>query len=265
MKDGLNSLVNHNQCAFIQGRQIHDNIIIAQELLKGYNRNSGPKRCSLKIDIAKAYDNITWEFLINVLIMFCFHDKWLTRLSLALQQLLSPSVLMVKSMVILKCQWELTRGRAKVAWKTICQPKHQGGLGLKELDVWNETLLTKHLWNIATKKESLRVKWVNIVKLRGKSVWEIDIDKNDSWFWKNLIGLRDKVRPHIIHKISNGQETSVWYDRGPLCNFISRRNIYEANMLSQMKVAELVNNREWLWPSDWVDKFPELKHIPTPC
>ncbi|GKA52278.1 RNA-directed DNA polymerase, eukaryota, reverse transcriptase zinc-binding domain protein [Tanacetum coccineum] len=75
MKDGLNSLVNHNQCAFIQGRQIHDNIIIAQELLKCYNRNSVPKICSLKIDIAKAYDNMTWEYLINVLIMFCFHDK----------------------------------------------------------------------------------------------------------------------------------------------------------------------------------------------
>ncbi|GJU57113.1 RNA-directed DNA polymerase, eukaryota, reverse transcriptase zinc-binding domain protein [Tanacetum coccineum] len=176
--DGLNSLVNHNQCAFIQGRQIHDNIIIAQELLKGYNRNSGPKRCSLKIDIAKAYDNMTWEYLINITNL-CFADDLLV---LCHGDVDYMGVIKKSLSDFNKCQWELTRGRAKVAWKTMCQPKHQGGLGLKELGVWNETLLTKHLWNIATKKEILWVKWVNIVKLRGKSVWEIDIDKNESRF-----------------------------------------------------------------------------------
>ncbi|GKB06930.1 hypothetical protein Tco_0835163 [Tanacetum coccineum] len=37
-------------------RFIQDNILITQELLKGYDRKSGPSRCCMKIDIAKAYD-----------------------------------------------------------------------------------------------------------------------------------------------------------------------------------------------------------------
>ncbi|GKD80902.1 hypothetical protein Tco_1347741, partial [Tanacetum coccineum] len=44
--------------AFNVRRSIQDNILLTQELLKGYNRKGGPKRCSLKIDIAKAYDTV---------------------------------------------------------------------------------------------------------------------------------------------------------------------------------------------------------------
>ncbi|GJR87832.1 hypothetical protein Tco_0211843 [Tanacetum coccineum] len=45
------------------------------ELLKGYNRKGGPKICSLKINIAKAYDTVNWDFLREILIRFGFHRK----------------------------------------------------------------------------------------------------------------------------------------------------------------------------------------------
>ncbi|GJX61978.1 RNA-directed DNA polymerase, eukaryota, reverse transcriptase zinc-binding domain protein [Tanacetum coccineum] len=56
IKDSLNKLVNLNQSDFIQGRNIHDNILLTQELLKRYNRKGGVRRCSL--NIAKAYDTV---------------------------------------------------------------------------------------------------------------------------------------------------------------------------------------------------------------
>ncbi|GKA19790.1 RNA-directed DNA polymerase, eukaryota, reverse transcriptase zinc-binding domain protein [Tanacetum coccineum] len=67
--------MNLNQSAFVPGRLIQDNILITQELLKGYNRKQGPQRCALKIDIAKAYDTVNWSFLKQTLIHFGFHEK----------------------------------------------------------------------------------------------------------------------------------------------------------------------------------------------
>ena len=55
-------------------------------------------------------------------------------------------------------QGDLVKGIAKVAWDVICTPKDQGGLGIKNLQKWNEVLLVKHLWNLAAKKDSLWVK-----------------------------------------------------------------------------------------------------------
>ncbi|GJS68512.1 RNA-directed DNA polymerase, eukaryota, reverse transcriptase zinc-binding domain protein [Tanacetum coccineum] len=74
-----------------------------------------------------------------------------------------------------------TKGRPKVALKKVCSFKQKGGLGLKDLGVWNKAMIVKHLWHIVTDKESLKVKWVNAEKLKGRSLWEIEENKNDSW------------------------------------------------------------------------------------
>ncbi|GJS56143.1 RNA-directed DNA polymerase, eukaryota, reverse transcriptase zinc-binding domain protein, partial [Tanacetum coccineum] len=57
---------------------------------------------------------------------------------------------------------DAAKGIASVAWKEVCRPKDEGGLGLKSLKVMNHALMVKHLWNIASKKDSLWVKWLNV-------------------------------------------------------------------------------------------------------
>ncbi|GKA73603.1 RNA-directed DNA polymerase, eukaryota, reverse transcriptase zinc-binding domain protein [Tanacetum coccineum] len=75
IKKFLGKLVSQNQSAFIPNRQIQGNILISQELLKGYGRKNGPKRVALKIDLQKAYDPVNWSFLEVVLKGFGFHKK----------------------------------------------------------------------------------------------------------------------------------------------------------------------------------------------
>ncbi|GJV62999.1 RNA-directed DNA polymerase, eukaryota, reverse transcriptase zinc-binding domain protein [Tanacetum coccineum] len=50
-----------------------------------------------------------------------------------------------------------------------------------------------------SKKDSLWVKWVTIVKLKGRSVWEMEKHNNDSWMWKSLLDLRSKVSQMRIY------------------------------------------------------------------
>nr|GEW11033.1 RNA-directed DNA polymerase, eukaryota, reverse transcriptase zinc-binding domain protein [Tanacetum cinerariifolium] len=53
------------------------------------------------------------------------------------------------------CQRELSKGKSKVAWKQVWKTKEEGGLGIKDLSLWNEVLMSKNLWNVATMKESI--------------------------------------------------------------------------------------------------------------
>ncbi|KAJ9535960.1 hypothetical protein OSB04_un000878 [Centaurea solstitialis] len=63
MKPYLSQLIGPDQSAFIPGRRISDNILMAHELVAGYQRNSGRPRCAFKIDLRKAGDLASVEVL----------------------------------------------------------------------------------------------------------------------------------------------------------------------------------------------------------
>ncbi|KAK1584321.1 hypothetical protein Q3G72_031946 [Acer saccharum] len=64
----LPKVVSPNQVAFIPGRQIQDNIVVAQEVLHKFKIMKGKKGfVAWKIDFAKAYDKLQWSFICNVL------------------------------------------------------------------------------------------------------------------------------------------------------------------------------------------------------
>ncbi|GKE36472.1 sugar transport protein 13, partial [Tanacetum coccineum] len=72
VKGVLNSLVSSCQSAFIPSRQISDNILLTQELMRNYHRKGGPPKVAFKIDINKAYDFVDWGFLRQCLLFFGF-------------------------------------------------------------------------------------------------------------------------------------------------------------------------------------------------
>ncbi|GJW51000.1 hypothetical protein Tco_0092351 [Tanacetum coccineum] len=152
---------------------------------------------------------------------------------------------------------ELTKGKAKVSWDSICKLKDQGGLGIKNLQEWNEVLLIKQLWNVVSKKSTLWVKWVNSENLKGRSIWEVNATANSSAGLKEILRLSDKIRKHVLWKIGDGNSVNAWYDnwdvRGPLCEVVTTREIYKARMNIDTTVDELVAKENRNWPDGWVD------------
>ncbi|GJX63923.1 hypothetical protein Tco_0296823 [Tanacetum coccineum] len=104
------------------------------------------------------------------------------------------------------CNGEYKRGKAKVAWVDICLPKKEGGLGLRSLEIFNLALMTTHIWNIVSNKESLWVRWINTYKLRGRTLWDVQPSANMSYGWRKLLQLREHVKPFFWSCIGNGRD-----------------------------------------------------------
>ncbi|XP_038996102.1 uncharacterized protein LOC120120551 [Hibiscus syriacus] len=68
-------IIGDSQFAFIAGRQILDCSLIANETIDfvSKSRHSG---VAFKIDFHKAYDTISWEFLLQILKKCGFREKW---------------------------------------------------------------------------------------------------------------------------------------------------------------------------------------------
>ena len=67
------------QSAFIPGRLITDNALMAFECIHAIQSNS-PERasyCAYKLDMAKAYDRVDWRYLEGVLTNLGFHSTWI--------------------------------------------------------------------------------------------------------------------------------------------------------------------------------------------
>jgi hypothetical protein len=71
----LDDLVMKNQSAFIRGRRIHDNFRQLQLVCKAIDARRTPA-VPLKIDIAKAFDTVSWTFLLDVLRHMGFGQRW---------------------------------------------------------------------------------------------------------------------------------------------------------------------------------------------
>ncbi|WVZ53544.1 hypothetical protein U9M48_004470, partial [Paspalum notatum var. saurae] len=67
-----------NQNAFVPGRLITDNALIAFECIHAIQEDGSNRSeyCAYKLDLAKAYDRVDWGYLEQVLVNLGFHRNW---------------------------------------------------------------------------------------------------------------------------------------------------------------------------------------------
>ncbi|KAF5447348.1 hypothetical protein F2P56_032905 [Juglans regia] len=78
LKSILPDIISSTQSAFVPGRLISDNLIVAFEALHTMHSRLGGKEglMALKLDMSKAYDRIEWQFLKEVMLKMGFATEW---------------------------------------------------------------------------------------------------------------------------------------------------------------------------------------------
>ncbi|XP_027167230.1 uncharacterized protein LOC113767361 [Coffea eugenioides] len=77
----LLSIISPQQSGFVKSKQIFDNFLLAQELVSDIRRKNKGGNVVLNLDTAKAYDRVSWPFLLQVLRRFGFDKVWIDMIS----------------------------------------------------------------------------------------------------------------------------------------------------------------------------------------
>ncbi|CAM8900096.1 unnamed protein product [Rhodiola kirilowii] len=82
LKEALNDCVSETQSAFVPGRLITDNILIAHEFINHMRTRADNSAgyCCIKVDMSKAYDRVEWGFLEDIQRRMGFPDTWIKKI-----------------------------------------------------------------------------------------------------------------------------------------------------------------------------------------
>lgn len=75
LRSHLDNLISKNQNAFIKRRFIHDNFMMVHQIAM-FLHSQKQARARLKLDITKAFDSVSWSFLLKVLEKVGFEKVW---------------------------------------------------------------------------------------------------------------------------------------------------------------------------------------------
>ena len=75
----LQEIIGENQSAFVAGRLITDNVLVAHEMMNHISKKKKGKcgEMAIKLDMSKAYDRVEWECLKQIMKKLGFHHKWI--------------------------------------------------------------------------------------------------------------------------------------------------------------------------------------------
>jgi hypothetical protein len=71
----LPTIISPEQSGYVEGRQILDNIILAHEVIHSLQKTKTPGML-LKLDLSKAFDKLSWDYIRAMLLAFGFHQTW---------------------------------------------------------------------------------------------------------------------------------------------------------------------------------------------
>ena len=81
----LEDIIGPVQNDFLGGRNMIDNINLAQEFLMHYGRKRTSSRCLIKIDFRKAFDSVQWVFLRELLHLLGFPHRFVNLVMLCVE------------------------------------------------------------------------------------------------------------------------------------------------------------------------------------
>ena len=99
-----------------------------------------------------------------------------------------------------------------VKWDDLCQHKTQGGLGFKDLMMFNEAMLAKLAWRLLHDDNSLFYRVFKARFFPNGTILEAKEAPSTLYAWKIILKGRDVINKGALWRVGDGKQIKIWAD-----------------------------------------------------
>ncbi|CAO2188287.1 unnamed protein product [Urochloa humidicola] len=117
--------------------------------------------------------------------------------------------------IIREFWWGVEKGKRKlawVAWDKLTVRKSKGGLGFKDLRLFNQALLARQAWRLIEYPDSLCARLLKAKYYPRGCLVDTAFCTNPSQTWQAVLHGLDLLKEGIIWRIGNGTQVQIWRD-----------------------------------------------------
>jgi hypothetical protein len=138
------------------------------------------------------------------------------------------------------------RGIHWQSWEKMSVPKSNGGMGFRDLELFNDAMLDKQAWRLLENPNSLCARVLKGRYYPDVTIFYAGCPRSASPVWRPIIIGREVLKHGLVRRVGNGMTTEVWHD-----NWISgTRSLKPMGRLIDtpvLTVADLIEEESGEW------------------
>ena len=100
-----------------------------------------------------------------------------------------------------------------IKWEEMTKSKTIGGMGFRDLAMFNDSLLAKQAWRLLNNKSSLFYKVFKARFFPNSSLMEAADSRMGSYAWKSILRGRDIIQRGALWRVGSGEKINIWQQR----------------------------------------------------
>jgi hypothetical protein len=97
-------------------------------------------------------------------------------------------------------------------WEAIAVPKSLGGMGFRDLQLFNQAMLAKQGWRLISNPDSLCARVLKGKYYHGSCFMEARRKRNASHVWNAILHGREALKKGMIKQVGDDSSIRIWED-----------------------------------------------------
>jgi hypothetical protein len=100
-----------------------------------------------------------------------------------------------------------------LSWECLCSRKEKGGLGMRDLHLFNLAMLARQGWRLIQEPSSLCAQVLRAKYYSTGNLLSVEEEPGISYSWRSIIREIQSLKRGLIWRVGDGNNIDIWRDR----------------------------------------------------